>query len=166
LWDALADGEQALLRSSLVIKNRVSCEYPIFIYMKVTQKIPLVPLMDAKVKAGFPSPADDFIDRNLDLNEYLIKHPSATFFVKVEGDSMVQAGIHSGDILIVDRSLEAENNKVIIAFLEGEFTVKRLKKKDKKLYLLAENENFEPIEITEDMDFEVWGVVTYVIHGV
>ena len=125
-----------------------------------------LPLFISRIPAGFPSPADDYIDKNLDLNEYLIKHPAATFFVRVEGDSMVDAGIHSGDILIVDRTLEAINNKIVVAILDGEFTVKRIRKIKNELYLLPENSNFDPIEITEEMNFEVWGVVAYVIHPV
>ena len=120
----------------------------------------------SSVSAGFPSPADDYIDKSLDLNEYLIAHPSATFFVRVKGDSMIGAGIHTGDILIVDRSLEATNNKVIVAFIDGEFTVKRIFFANKKLYLYADNPDYEPIEITDEMDFRVFGVVTYVIHAV
>jgi len=125
-----------------------------------------LPLFISRIPAGFPSPADDYIDKNLDLNESLIKHPAATFFVRVEGDSMVDAGIYSGDILIVDRALETINNKIIVAILDGEFTVKQIRKIKNELYLLPENSNFDPIKITEEMNFEVWGVVTYVIHSV
>jgi DNA polymerase V len=124
-----------------------------------------LPLFLAKISAGFPSPAEDYIDKNLDLNEYLIKHPSSTFFVRVEGDSMINAGIHSGDILIVDRALEPADNKIIIAVLNGELTVKRIQKGKDKLYLIPENDEFKPITITEETDFQVWGVVTYVIHS-
>lgn len=123
-----------------------------------------LPLFVAKISAGFPSPADDYIDKKIDLNEYLIKHPAASFFVRVVGDSMINAGIHSGDILIVDRALEPVDNKIIIAVLDGELTVKRIKKKKSKLFLAPENPAFNPIEVTPEMNFEVWGVVTYVIH--
>ena len=125
-----------------------------------------MPLFTAKISAGFPSPADDYIDKKIDLNEHLIKHPAATFFVRVVGDSMVNAGIHSGDILIVDRALEPADNKIIIAVLDGELTVKRVRKKKNKLYLIPENPDFDPLELTSEMNFEVWGVVTYVIHQV
>ncbi|MCK5492341.1 MAG: translesion error-prone DNA polymerase V autoproteolytic subunit [Candidatus Omnitrophica bacterium] len=124
------------------------------------------PLFVASISAGFPSPADDFIDRKLDLNEFLIKHPASTFFVKVEGDSMIGAGIHSGDMLIVDRSLKPNSNKIIIAVLNGELTVKRIKIIKNKIYLVPENNDFQSTEVTEDMGFEVWGVVTQVIHPV
>lgn len=125
-----------------------------------------LPLYLSTIKAGFPSAADDYLDRKLDLNEHLIKHPTATFFVKVKGDSMVGAGIHSGDILIVDRSLQAENKKIVVAILNGEFTVKRLHKIKDKIVLLPENPNYEPIEVPKGADFEVWGVVVHVIHSV
>ena len=128
-------------------------------------KTPL-PLYLTPVKAGFPSPADDYLDKKLDLNEFLIKHPTATFFVKVKGDSMIKAGIHSGDILVVDRSLEPKDKKIVVAVVNGEFTVKRAQKKASKLYLVSENDNYQPIEIKEDTDFEVWGVVIHVIHSV
>ncbi|MCK5394281.1 MAG: translesion error-prone DNA polymerase V autoproteolytic subunit, partial [Candidatus Omnitrophica bacterium] len=101
-----------------------------------------------------------------DLNEFLIKHPASTFFVKVEGDSMIGAGIHSGDMLIVDRSLKPNSNKIIIAVLNGELTVKRIKIIKNKIYLVPENNDFQSTEVTEDMGFEVWGVVTQVIHPV
>lgn len=124
-----------------------------------------LPLFTARISAGFPSPADDYIDRKLDLNEYLIKHPAATFFVRVQGDSMIDAGIHSGDILIVDRAVEPVDNKIVIAVLYGELTVKRIKKTKTKLTLLPENPSFKPIEVTPEMGLEVWGVVTHVIHS-
>jgi DNA polymerase V len=123
-----------------------------------------IPLFTARVSAGFPSPADDFIDKSLDLNEFLIEHPSATFFVRAEGTSMIGAGIHPGDILIVDRALEPAPGSIVIAALDGEFTVKRFQRKSGRSFLLAENTEFAPIEITENMTVEVWGVVTYVIH--
>lgn len=125
-----------------------------------------VPLFTAGISAGFPSPADDFIDRRLDLNEFLITHPSATFFVRVEGTSMIEAGIRPEDILIVDKALEPRPGNIVIAVVDGEFTVKRFQKTRGKSFLLAENPGFKPIEITENMRVEIWGVVTYVIHKV
>lgn len=125
-----------------------------------------MPLYLTSISAGFPSPAEDYIDRRLDLNEFLIRHPAATFFVRVEGDSMIDAGIHSGDILIVDRALEPSDNKIVIAVLNGELTVKRIRKIKEKLYLTAENPDFKKVELTPEMGIEVWGVVSYVIHPV
>lgn len=124
------------------------------------------PVFMVPVSAGFPSPAEDYIEDQLDLNKYLIKHPSATFFVKVKGDSMIDAGIHSGDILIVDRSIDPGNKKVVIAVIDGELTLKRIRMIKGKLFLVPENKKYKPVEITEEMDFNVWGVVTNVIHKV
>ena len=123
-----------------------------------------VPLFTARVSAGFPSPADDFIDKTLDLNEFLIEHPSATFFVRVEGTSMIDAGIRPGDILIVDRALDPAPGSIVVAAVDGEFLVKRFRRKEGRSFLVAENSEFAPVEITGDMIVEVWGVVTYVIH--
>jgi len=124
------------------------------------------PLIGTKVPAGFPSPAQDYIERSLDLNEYLIEHPAATYFMRVEGYSMVNAGIFPDDILVVDRSLEAVNNRIVVAILDGEFTMKRLRVIGGIYWLYPENEEFEPICIDEDTDFYIWGVVSYVIHKV
>ena len=122
------------------------------------------PLFLVPVAAGFPSPADDYLDGRLDLNTHLIKHPAATFFVRVVGDSMLDAGIHSGDLLIVDRALEPADNHVVIAVLHGELTVKRLRKRQQTVFLVPDNADFAPVQITETMDFAVSGVVTYVVH--
>lgn len=131
-----------------------------------TNKSVKLPLFIAKISAGFPSPAEDYIDRALDLNEHLIKHPAATFFVRVEGSSMINAGIHNGDILIVDRALDPSDGKIVIAVINGEMTVKRIRRKSGKLYLMPENDEFKPLEISEDSEFHIWGVVTNVIHKV
>jgi DNA polymerase V len=116
------------------------------------------------VSAGFPSLAEDYIEGKLDLNTYLVQHPSATFFVRVAGDSMVGAGIHSGDLLVVDRALEPVLGRVVIAVVNGELTVKRLCKNGQRLLLLAENNSYHPLEINEHTEFQIWGVVTNVIH--
>lgn len=123
----------------------------------------LPPLYSSKIRAGFPSPADDYIEENLDLND-LIARPSATFFVRVSGNSMQGAGISDGDILIVDRSVSIQTGKIIIAVIDGFLTVKRLLKKNGKVYLCPENSEFSPIELKEENDIHVWGVVTKVIH--
>lgn len=123
------------------------------------------PLFAGGVSAGFPSPADDYIDGKLYLNEFMIKHPAATFFVRVAGDSMLGAGIHHNDILVVDRSLEPASGKVVIAVFNGEFMVKRLFRQNGKVRLLAENPAYPPIELTEEMECEIWGVVAFVIHS-
>ena len=124
------------------------------------------PLFLSKVPAGFPSPADDYLEGALDLNEYLIKHKAATFFVRVTGDSMIGAGIHDGDLLVVDRALEVRDKSVVVAVVNGEFTVKRIKKEHGRVWLLPENNNYPPLEMQEGAELEVWGVVTNVIHKV
>jgi DNA polymerase V len=124
----------------------------------------LRPLFLSGVAAGFPSPADDYIDRELDLNEYLIANPAATFFVRVAGDSMVGAGIHHDDILIVDRSLAPVSGRIVIAIVDGELTVKRLVKTADCCRLVAENPLYPATEIEKGMELEVWGVVTCAIH--
>jgi len=125
-----------------------------------------VPLFGALVQAGFPSPADDYLESYIDLNEALVSNKVATFFVKVEGDSMVNAGIYTGDMLIVDRSLNAKHGNVVVAMVEGEFTVKRFVKIRGRTYLYPENQNYKPLDVTELEEFMVWGVVTTVIHKV
>ncbi len=122
------------------------------------------PLFLSGVSAGFPSPADDYLDRKLDLNEHLIKNPAATFFVRVAGDSMTGTGINDDDILIVDRSLEPVSGSIVIAVINGELTVKRLLKNNNTCQLVAENPHYPPLEISEDTPLEIWGVVTYAIH--
>lgn len=124
------------------------------------------PLFTATVSAGFPSPADDYIEAKLDLNKHLIRNPAATYFVRVSGESMIGAGIHDGDILIVDRSLEAKNRSIVIAGINGELTVKRIMFVGKKIFLEPENDKYPSQEIGGDMQFDIWGVVTTVIHSV
>jgi len=122
-----------------------------------------LPFFD-EVPAGFPSPAGDYLQNTLDLNEHLVKHPAATFFVVVKGTSMIDAGLQDGDILLVDKALTPKSKDIVVARLEGSFTVKRLIKTQSGAYLKAENPSFPPIQITEEMCFEVFGVVTHVIH--
>lgn len=122
------------------------------------------PLLGTHIEAGFPSPAQDYIEQALDLNELLIAHQSATFFVRVQGFSMVDAGIFPDDILVVDRALEPQHKSIIIAVIDGELTVKRLSMQAGCWQLLPENPAFPAIDITEESDFSVWGVVTYAIH--
>ena len=130
-----------------------------------TKKLRLVLFM-SKISAGFPSPAEDYIDKSLDLNEHLIQHPAATFFIRVEGHSMINAGIHNGDMLIVDRTLEPVDKKIVIAVINGEMTVKRIRMLNGTLYLMPENDSFKPLEVSGEADLKIWGVVTSVIHSV
>jgi DNA polymerase V len=124
-----------------------------------------VPLYLNPVAAGLPAPTEDYIEGKIDLNRHLVKHPDSTFLVRVVGESMQDAGIHPRDLLVVDRSLEAISGKVVIAVVDGELTVKRLRKHRNKLWLMPENPNFQPIEIGENVDLHIWGVVTNVIHA-
>ena len=124
-----------------------------------------LPLYLSRVPAGAPTPGDDHAEQ-LDLQEMLVQHPASTFFVRVEGDSMVEAGIHSGDILVVDRAVEPTSGDVVIAALDGDLTVKRLLVERGRLYLVPENEAHEPIAVAEGQDVYVWGVVQHVIHKV
>lgn len=113
---------------------------------------------------SFPSPADEYLERNLDLNEHLISKPAATYFMRAKGDAMIGAGIHNGDLLLIDRSITARDNHIVVASLNGEFTMRRLKFKNGKTFLHPENSNATPVEVTEGMDFEIWGVVAHCIH--
>jgi len=131
-----------------------------YLNSNIKQALPLYP----DVYAGFPSPAEDHMDLKLDLNEFLVKHPAATFYVYAKGDSMINAGIYDGDLLIVDRALKPELKSIVIAIIDGEFTVKKIKKINDMLYLVPDNGSYKPIRITKDMNFEIWGVVTHTIH--
>jgi DNA polymerase V len=122
-----------------------------------------IPFMKEGVSAGFPSPAADFMETNIDLNKELSENPLATFYIKAKGNSMIDAGINDKDVLVVDRSLEPQNNKIAICFIDGEFTVKRILVEKECLYLMTENASYSPIKITEENQLIIWGIVTYVI---
>ncbi len=124
-----------------------------------------LPYIDSGISAGFPSPALDFIDLSIDLNKHLIKHPSATFYGRVKGDSLTDAGIHDGDLLIIDRSLEPKDGKIAVCIIDGEFTAKRIKVEKDTLWLVPENKSYKPIQINEHNDFYIWGMVTHVIKN-
>lgn len=125
-----------------------------------------LPLQNCFVPAGFPSPAEDYVEHKLDLNSYLVTHPAATFFVRASGNSMTGANIHDGDLLIVDRSIEATHNDIVIAVVLGEITVKRLHYLRGEIALVPENESYQTIFINEHSDLHIWGVVTNAIHCV
>lgn len=124
-----------------------------------------VPLFNHTIQAGFPSPADDYVAESLDLNEHLMPRKEASYLLTVSGESMVGVGIHDGDLLVVDRSLTPVSGKVVIAILDGQFTVKTLEKKRGKIRLLPANPAFEPIELKDEQELQIWGVVTRVIHS-
>ena len=140
-------------------------EYKNFDLFSIIKKTQInTPVFLDKVSAGFPSPATDYMENKLDLNEYLITHPAATFIVKASGSSMVNANIYSGDLLVVDRSITPKNNNIVIASIFGDLTVKKLKKKEKSFFLVSANEEYPNIEVKEEMECFIWGVVTYIIH--
>jgi DNA polymerase V len=124
-----------------------------------------IPYIDFGVSAGFPSPALDFMEKSIDLNKALSENPLATFYIKVDGHSMVDAGINDKDVLVVDRSLEPQNNKIAVCFIDGEFTVKRIRLQKDGLWLLPENKKYTPIQVNEETQFLIWGIVTYVIKA-
>jgi len=119
-----------------------------------------LPLFSSTVAAGFPSPADDYLERDLDLNEFLVRHETATFYVRVSGDSMEDAGIRHNDVLVVDKSLEARDGSIVVAVIDGELTVKRLQRRNGAVHLMPENPKYQPILISDDQTFLIWGVVT------
>ncbi len=123
-------------------------------------------LIEQGISAGFPSPADDFKEIRISLDNELVKNKEATFYARVCGESMENAGLSNGDLIIIDRSLQAENNKIAVCFLDGEFTVKRIIKKGEKLFLKPENKRYKQVEINENNELLIWGIVTYVIKSI
>lgn len=124
-----------------------------------------LPLVDGGIVAGFPSPAQDYIDLKIDLNKELIANPSSTFYGRVKGTSMQDAGIMDGDILVIDKSLEPQDGDTAVCFLDGEFTLKYIKIEVDAVYLIPANSKFQPIKVTEENNFCIWGVVTYSIKS-
>lgn len=133
------------------------------IYKADTDTQLVLPIADGGIKAGFPSPAQDFMDLSIDLNKELVKHPSSTFYGRVSGDSMIDAGVYDGDILVIDKSLEPKDGDMAVCFVDGEFTIKYIKIEEKIIWLIPANEDYKPIKVTEDNDFLIWGIVTYSI---
>lgn len=125
-----------------------------------------IPLSESTVHAGFPSPADDFLVESLNLNSLVIRHPEATFFARVEGDSMKDDGIFEGDILVVDKSVEPYDGCLAVAYIDGEFTLKRVKIEPDKISLIPANPKYKTIEISPDNEFSVWGVVKWILKSV
>lgn len=127
-----------------------------------------IPLATESVHAGFPSPAEDMLEESLDINKLLVKHPAATYYVRVKGESMRDAGIYDSDILVVDKSLEPTNNCIAVCYIDGEFTLKRvlINAEERTVVLMPANSNYKPITVTPDNDFIIWGIVSYVIHKI
>ena len=141
------------------VKKLYSTNILEFYFADYTSELEL-PFVDAGIKAGFPSPADDFIELSIDLNKEYIKNRDTTFYAKVKGDSMKNAGIFDGDLLIIYKSLEPQNNKIAICQIDGEFTVKRIKIEKDIVWLIAENEDYPPIKVTPENELIIWGIVT------
>ncbi len=125
-----------------------------------------IPISNNTISAGFPSPAEDFKEKRISLDNSLIKNKEATFYARVSGKSMIGAGLDDGDLLVIDRSLEVEHGKIAVCFLDGEFTVKRLQIEKDAITLLPENEKYKPIKVSKESDLLIWGIVTYVIKEV
>lgn len=122
-------------------------------------------LVDSGISAGFPSPAEDFMDLSIDLNKELIKNPSTTFYGRVSGDSMQDLGINDGDLVVIDKSLPPSNGKIAVCFIDGEFTMKTIKIDKNCCWLIPENKHYKPIKATADNDFLIWGIVIHVIKS-
>jgi DNA polymerase V len=135
------------------------------IYKVSTELNIRIPVVGESIRAGFPSPAEDFSDVSIDLNRELIKNPAATFFGRVRGDSMKDLGIDEGDLLVIDKSLEPADGKLAVCFIDGEFTLKLIRIEENGLWLMPANDKYKPIRVTEESDFEVWGIVVYVIKS-
>ncbi len=138
---------------------------PLKIINPLTASEQALPYADAGVTAGFPSPAQNSLENSIDLNKELVKHAATTFYAKVVGDSMRDAGIGDGDLIVIDKGLDPQDGDIVVAFIDGEFTLKRIKidKSRECLWLMPENERYKPIKVTEDNDFKIWGIVTYSI---
>lgn len=131
--------------------------------IEISTSLPL-PLADAGIRAGFPSPAQDYMDIAIDLNQELVRHPSTTFYGRVKGDSMEDAHVFDGDILVIDKSLEPQNNDMAVCYLDGEFTLKYIELTDDGVSLIPANSKYPVIKVTEGQELIIWGVVTYIIH--
>lgn len=143
--------------------NKLHSSENIDFYSAIVESELELPFVSSGISAGFPSPADDFIDTGIDLNKELIKNPYSTFYGRVRGDSMKDLGIHNGDLLVIDKSLEPQNGKIAVCYIDGEFTVKTIKIENDCCWLVPANENYKPIKVTAENDFIVWGIVINVI---
>ena len=135
-----------------------------FFFVETGRRLVLL-YADEGIRAGFPSPAQDYMESGIDLNRELIDHPSSTFYGRVKGDSMIDAGVHDGDILVIDKSLEPRDGDMAVCYLDGEFTVKFIRIEKEAIWLVPANPHYAPIRVTADNEFIIWGVVTYFIHN-
>jgi DNA polymerase V len=146
-------------------KLKLHTSHNLDIYSALSETELELPLISGGISAGFPSPALDFDDLSIDLNKHIIKHPSATFYGRVKGHSMKDEGINDGDLLVIDKSIQPTDNAIAVCFLDGEFTIKRIKIETESIWLIPANENYKPIKVTQDNDFLIWGIVTHVIKS-
>lgn len=135
------------------------------IFSAATESVLELPVISGGISAGFPSPALDFIDLTIDMNKHLVKHPATTFYGRVKGQSMKDAGIFDGDLLVIDKSISPTDNKIAVCYIDGEFTIKRIQIQKDCVWLIPENEAYQPIKVTADNDFIIWGMVTHVIKA-
>lgn len=145
--------------------SRIASSSVLDFYSSNTESSLALPLVDGGVAAGFPSPAQDYIDLKIDLNKELVQHPSSTFYAKVKGSSMIDAGVSNGDILVIDKSLEPRDGDMAVCFIDGEFTLKFIRIEPDAVYLVPANPEFQPIKVTEENNFCIWGIVTYSIKS-
>ena len=124
-----------------------------------------IPLVNEEISAGFPSPAQDFIESSIDLNKELIRNPNTTFYARINGDSMKDMGINSGDLVIIDKSLEPKNGNIAVCFIDGEFTMKEIKIEQNCCWLIPANKSFKSVRVDKDNDFAIWGIVIHVIKS-
>jgi len=145
--------------------NKIASSPTIDFFSANTSSVMPLPMVEGGISAGFPSPAQDYIDLKIDLNKELIANPSSTFYGRVKGSSMKDAGILDGDILVIDKSLEPQDGDTAVCFIDGEFTLKYIKIEADAIYLVPANSKFQPLKVTEDNNFCIWGVVTYSIKS-
>lgn len=148
-----------------MVFQKLHSAHTIDFFSASTDTILPIPLIDTGISAGFPSPADDFMESSIDLNRELIKNPSATFYGRVKGNSMKDLGIHNGDLLIIDKSMRPENDKVAVCYVDGEFTLKKIRLEKDCCWLIPANEEYQPIKVTAENEFMVWGIVIHVIKS-
>lgn len=145
--------------------NKINSSSSLDFYSANTNSVLELPLVEGGISAGFPSPAQDYIDLSIDLNKELINNPSSTFYARVKGSSMIDAGISDGDILVVDKSLEPQDGDTAVCYIDGEFTLKYIRIEADAIYLVPANPAFKPIKVTEENNFCIWGIVTYSIKN-
>ena len=156
---------QNLIMSKTLKINKINSSATLDFYSANTSSVLELPLAEGGIAAGFPSPAQDYIDLSIDLNKELINNPSSTFYARVKGSSMIDAGISDGDILVVDKSLEPQDGDTAVCYIDGDFTLKYIRIEADAVYLVPANPNFQPIKVTEDNNFCIWGIVTYSIKN-